>query len=140
MLQTQSVHPRLRGELNVIDSVAEGIAGSSPLARGTPHYRQEAGHLDRFIPACAGNSSTEKKDLQMTPVHPRLRGELNAGRGSRNFYAGSSPLARGTPYVARYVTKKIRFIPACAGNSIPDTPIRLRWPVHPRLRGELTSS
>ena len=54
---------------------------------------------------------------KVSPVHPRLRGELS--RPQRPFCRFS------------------RFIPACAGNS---KVARASWkfrPVHPRLRGEL---
>ena len=50
---------------------------------------------------------------------------------------GSSPLARGTLRAQRYAVRIRRFIPACAGNSLPDMKVVPPLSVHPRLRGEL---
>ena len=55
-LQNESVHPRLRGELSMPQSVSGVATGSSPLTRGT---RLRAGVKQHPM-----------------PVHPRLRGEL----------------------------------------------------------------
>ena len=54
------------------------------------------------------------------PVHPRLRGELDANIKTIFSVCGSSPLTRGTLRGAEYK--------------------RIAQPVHPRLRGELTTS
>ena len=59
-IQTMScvttVHPRLRGELKWQGSIEDGIAGSSPLTRGTQLHSTGAHAANRFIPAYAGNS------------------------------------------------------------------------------------
>ena len=72
-----------------------------------------------------------------TPVHPRLRGELNDMKRNRKNNRGSSPLTRGTPSLLRRRVRNPRFIPAYAGNSECGLPPRYRSSVHPRLRGEL---
>ena len=51
-----SVHPRLRGELNILRVYPQISAGSSPLTRGTHRSRTEVTTANRFIPAYAGNS------------------------------------------------------------------------------------
>ena len=76
--------------------------------------------FNRFIPACAGNSSDHGATLVTLPVHPRLRGEL----GKYTYFTND----------------QIRFIPACAGNSMTAINISGRLSVHPRLRGELVIS
>ena len=69
----------------------------------------------RFIPACAGNSST---------VAPRCR------------RSGSSPRVRGTGQVTGHADVQSRFIPACAGNSIRDQQAaRTIAGSSPRVRG-----
>ena len=97
----------VRGELAV---------GSSPHARGTP---------------CAAASSGRSRS-----VHPRMRGEHDRYAEHELARVGSSPHARGTlpgrvgPY------PHVRFIPACAGNTMGG-PDRLHVAaVHPRMRGE----
>ena len=52
------------------------------------------------------------------PVHPRLRGELISSLFARPPRGGSSPLARGTRLALFPSLCSLRFIPACAGNSI----------------------
>ena len=127
----------MRGELNILAyAVTDGI-GSSPLARGTLHGQPHWRRSSRFIPACAGNSDLQGPRNIVSPVHPRLRGELVAGHFSSNKKAGSSPLARGT-HPRRFQGHLLRrFIPACAGNSIFLITLSISFRVHPRLRGEL---
>src|SRR5690606_36627955 len=55
---------------------------------------------------------------------------------SRPFFAGSSPLARGTRRLSVMNDQGVRFIPAGAGNTIPDRCESSGFPVHPRWRGE----
>ena len=93
--------------------------------------------MERFIPACAGNSYQNQRENQKRAVHPRLRGELLTIINSKLTLSGSSPLARGTLLKLRLISHQIRFIPACAGNSIWRTLSPGNQLVHPRLRGEL---
>ena len=52
----RTVHPRLRGELNILGSAGNILGGSSPLTRGTLfNIFSQLGKM-RFIPAYAGNS------------------------------------------------------------------------------------
>ena len=133
------------------------VNGSSPLARGTPLRMPIKARGSRFIPACAGNSLTAFKTVAKEAVHPRLRGELAVSfsrllirsvhprlRGELNpvtpkaiTSSGSSPLARGTRQQFVFLLVRLRFIPACAGNSRRTHNSERRFAVHPRLRGEL---
>ena len=137
MLQTQSVHPRLRGELRSRPFSEKASGGSSPLARGTPGFQFRVPAGNRFIPACAGNSPCLSRYFPCTAVHPRLRGELESCKNKNVGIAGSSPLARGTLGSLIFHIVFLRFIPACAGNSASELLVTLIHPVHPRLRGEL---
>ena len=71
-----SVHPRLRGELHKRTLAIFSTVGSSPLTRGTRSNLQPRSVSYRFIPAYAGNSTSECPTASPTSVHPRLRGEL----------------------------------------------------------------
>ena len=93
----------------------------------------------RSIPACAENSWKHVTACAQTTVHPRLRGELNWPESQESNTSGSSPLARGTQSSISRQSRRSRFIPACAGNSIAGDSHTWRLLVHPRLRGELTS-
>ena len=133
---TSPVHPRSRGEHRWCSAIHSATAGSSPLARGT----QLEAHVElavlRFIPARAGNTESRSCLSPGRPVHPRSRGEHNWIACSRSETSGSSPLARGTPTLARRAYPRPRFIPARAGNTCRRPP-PARFPaVHPRSRGE----
>ena len=130
-----AVHPRMRGE-----RVYWGCAGNS----------------DWFIPACAGNATNHRIGNIHVAVHPRMRGERR--NHIRVYWAMPvHPRMRGERIKRqRRVPKRSRFIPACAGNAIPQyISARLmrfipacagnalclsgavqRLPVHPRMRGE----
>ena len=69
------VHPRLRGEHAGGCMTARLDDGSSPPARGTPPCAARCAPGRRFIPACAGNTTTSTRRPCRRPVHPRLRGE-----------------------------------------------------------------
>ena len=128
--------PLARGTRGFVLKTVDPV-GSSPLARGTPCFLECGYGSQRFIPACAGNSGTKLRCFVMFSVHPRLRGELQAGYESHNAVIGSSPLARGTPGRSNRDSRQCRFIPACAGNSFLSPLSGLTISVHPRLRGEL---
>ena len=134
----QAVHPRWRGERDVL-AVGEAVDdGSSPLARGT---LVEAGLCKsdcRFIPAGAGNASRLINTLSVISVHPRWRGERINPISGTPYFTGSSPLARGTLEEGICDFNGIRFIPAGAGNARQSKTLCAQSAVHPRWRGERT--
>ena len=91
------VHPRVCGELAAERSATGSTAGSSPRVRGTLPFSKRGCEPARFIPACAGNSSSGLTRKPMDTVHPRVCGELQRA--------------------AATTRRSGRFIPACAGNS-----------------------
>ena len=113
-----------------------GSRGSSPLARGTVRGPWLAVAQQRFIPAGAGNSAIFLRGITGAPVHPRWRGEQDAGLARQKPADGSSPLARGTDRAFHSTGHGHRFIPAGAGNSWPVGRQRRYPTVHPRWRGE----
>ena len=131
-----AVHPRSRGEHDARGHGIEDVAGSSPLARGTPASRRRWKPAFRFIPARAGNTRPCSPTTSPPPVHPRSRGEHAALGGRRTAAAGSSPLARGTLREIQERHAEGRFIPARAGNTAPGPSLPACGPVHPRSRGE----
>ena len=111
------VHPRMRGEHLCKQKELAEKTGSSPHARGTPGSRNLKVKPTRFIPACAGNTQAKRASPARIPVHPRMRGEHSSNRRIRSKNNGSSPHARGTPLAEVRDALRIRFIPACAGNT-----------------------
>ena len=134
------VHPRLRGEHRTRATSARSCAGSSPPTRGTLHLAGDNRGPVRFIPAYAGNTAQRDLKAWVMAVHPRLRGEHTSPGGVEVTFNGSSPPTRGTLPDHVNGLAILRFIPAYAGNTcglqLPDRCSA----VHPRLRGEHSSS
>ena len=93
---TRSVHPRVCGEHRDEPVSGRCFHGSSPRVRGTQTTFQMVKLKNRFIPACAGNTTPSGTTSSSKAVHPRVCGEhwniLSSGRGK----LGSSPRVRGT--------------------------------------------
>ena len=168
MRRVLAIHPRSRGEHTSKGRCGAPPSGPSPLARGTHPDNWWDGTLTRFIPARAGNTSAPAAKWPAPTVHPRSRGEHILGDTDSEEPDGSSPLARGThvhcrrgsevrrePYTHPVVpirasvprggcgppdSRPPRFIPARAGNTGTGSPRRWPRPVHPRSRGEHSTS
>ena len=93
-------HPRSRGVYRHRGSPPAPPAGSSPLARGLPTATATAPNTYRIIPARAGFTLRGVTGGNITLDHPRSRGVYFAGSNRRKYHSGSSPLARGLPYLA----------------------------------------
>ena len=65
-----------------------------------------------------------------------MRGERPALRGGADHQSGSSPHARGTRNHLLLKLRRLRFIPACAGNARAAAVLLSTRTVHPRMRGE----
>ena len=74
--------------------------------------------------------------LVMSPVHPRVCGEQSTCPDSLSCFTGSSPRVRGTGLTRYRPGWSARFIPACAGNSVPVPAVPVASAVHPRVCGE----
>ena len=128
-------HPRMRGVYFTQFTAAEKPPGSSPHARGLPHYLVTQRRSTRIIPACAGFTSHRDQRHDDLTDHPRMRGVYGAPSVSHPVGCGSSPHARGLPPAPGYHLCIPRIIPACAGfTSHPGPPPTARWD-HPRMRG-----
>ena len=139
-LSSTAVHPRVCGEHPWAGNERNLSAGSSPRVRGTRRQMPSIGHCARFIPACAGNTSTSAARSRWAPVHPRVCGEHGEGPGADVLPCGSSPRVRGTPHGCHCACDGRRFIPACAGNTLALMPSRTApYGSSPRVRGTPTT-
>ena len=137
---TTTVHPRVRGEHDRCAALGVPFFGSSPRARGTRRRRPPRPVGGRFIPACAGNTSRNRRISTCGAVHPRVRGE-HSTMCRRAWAIAVHPRVRGEHHrVDALGAADQRFIPACAGNTPSSPSFRRRSPVHPRVRGEHRSS
>ena len=108
-------HPRSRGVYPGSARRQRRGTGSSPLARGLHRFARREGHAVRIIPARAGFTGCTPGRHGRGPDHPRSRG-VYLGEGEAAVrQAGSSPLARGLPHLARGDLVPVRIIPARAG-------------------------
>ena len=130
------VHPRVCGEHAAAHANSTFAHGSSPRVRGTLALPGGRRRLQRFIPACAGNTPASDSRWRFQMVHPRVCGEHRSTRSCANAGDGSSPRVRGTRLRRRGVKPVRRFIPACAGNTTNRTRCSPRIAVHPRVCGE----
>ena len=131
-----AVHPRVCGEHALVHRGEDHPDGSSPRVRGTPFRELIRMDGDRFIPACAGNTSRHVEGIERQAVHPRVCGEHASSGYMSSGVTGSSPRVRGT-LAERYAEfRPIRFIPACAGNTASARPPTVESRVHPRVCGE----
>ncbi len=133
---TPAVHPRVCGEHPFRPRNHHLQPGSSPRVRGTQQRHGDRHRNRRFIPACAGNTTTSAPAAPTSAVHPRVCGEHGVTEATGASPAGSSPRVRGTPGRHRAGERPHRFIPACAGNTSCWTTSGERWTVHPRVCGE----
>ncbi len=84
----------MRGEQLASAPQASRVGGSSPRARGTVAVVLKSRTIERFIPACAGNSEFVGSYILNAPVHPRVRGEQADATQPAAARYGSSPRAR----------------------------------------------
>ena len=133
-----AVHPRVCGELVVTEHSDVQQAGSSPRVRGTRTSNGVRHRCHRFIPACAGNSSTIVWSVSAVPVHPRVCGELAKAACGTKPASGSSPRVRGTRSDnADYWLDGSGSSPRVRGTRGPNPRNPPPPPVHPRVCGEL---
>ena len=92
----QTVHPRVCGEQFLVVLPVFVVVGSSPRVRGTVHTEPTNIRIDRFIPACAGNSHYREDHDCARSVHPRVCGEQAIVIFTIVVVNGSSPRVRGT--------------------------------------------
>ena len=114
---THQVHPRSRGEYNLLSQIGYKAGGSPPLTRGIHFLKLTKKTSVRFTPAHAGNTSTLHTIFPCCQVHPRSRGEYACQASEKAGYSGSPPLTRGIQagvWLHRY---RVGFTPAHAGNT-----------------------
>ena len=131
-----TAHPRSRGEHASSNEASWCPSGSSPLARGTRDAWLLSGDSIRLIPARAGNTRMGRRRAHAHQAHPRSRGEHPVIAETCAAYSGSSPLARGTRTLTVTIRRRIRLIPARAGNTPWVCGLWGCLPAHPRSRGE----
>ena len=132
----QSVHPRECGERPRHAPAPPDPRGSSPRVRGTPQITLHHIRVERFIPASAGNAEPATFSSLLKSVHPRECGERFVDGPAPTPEDGSSPRVRGTLSRRGSQSRRLRFIPASAGNARRSRASSTAGSVHPRECGE----
>ena len=91
-----AVHPRVCGGHHLGKLCKQVCGGSSPRVRGTLRGREPQAGVNRFIPACAGDTHKDRSAPCQAPVHPRVCGGHRPARDLMMEKQGSSPRVRGT--------------------------------------------
>ena len=91
----RTVHPRVCGEHVQPPRVKHGEDGSSPRMRGTQLQAELAALRARFIPAYAGNTTTQRRTAREHAVHPRVCGEHGASCDSAEVFSAVHPRVCG---------------------------------------------
>ena len=110
-------HPRVCGEHLEPSPVQNSTAGSSPRMRGTPVSLSSIVNTRGIIPAYAGNTLAAQSSKSSTGDHPRVCGEHLSAMSFVVFIGGSSPRMRGTLWIRILWFRRLRIIPAYAGNT-----------------------
>ena len=131
-----TVHPRAGGEHQDDLVPLQSSAGSSPRGRGTHSLCYGSHYRIRFIPARAGNTPLAGICRNNPAVHPRAGGEHASAADAHAVCIGSSPRGRGTRHAESGLYRRIRFIPARAGNTLCPWRLGDSDTVHPRAGGE----
>ena len=99
----------------VMDSIARGL---SPRVRGNRSVEVLRRHLDRSIPACAGEPASVAGCKKSNAVYPRVCGGTMKPCVMFSLAHGLSPRVRGNR--ARLIHGHLRSgsIPACAGEPV----------------------
>ena len=111
----ETVYPRVCGGTHVGETTAVGEVGLSPRVRGNRYYGCGRGHVQRSIPACAGEPDGLVVIDGHLRVYPRVCGGTHGGVIGHVVHHGLSPRVRGNPQRQRISKPPQRSIPACAG-------------------------
>ena len=134
------VYPRVCGGTTAWQWKPGCHRGLSPRVRGNlPPPRLEHPQA-RSIPACAGEPIGRSRPVCRRKVYPRVCGGTPAFRPQVTDFEGLSPRVRGNPVRFLAKGKRLRSIPACAGEPHRRCAASLPARVYPRVCGGTSHS
>ena len=128
-------HPRSRGVYRFAGNRKNDLLGSSPLARGLQERARARRLGPGIIPARAGFTAQAITSAYKHSDHPRSRGVYVHASITAPVSGGSSPLARGLPFVHVSSHRRRGIIPARAGFTLATGGPPPGRADHPRSRG-----
>ena len=112
-----------------------GAKGLSPRVRGNRDSGECRSVQRRSIPACAGEPGKGIVEWRTPKVYPRVCGGTESTTMLSVSTAGLSPRVRGNRISIHRVRNTPRSIPACAGEPVDVTDVRIWVSVYPRVCG-----
>ena len=109
------VYPCVCGGTPALCRAANIRPGLSPRVRGNRQLAQGRQHPARSIPACAGEPHNERRHSNGGRVYPRVCGGTGNIQPVFIHANGLSPRVRGNRLCPADFERRIRSIPACAG-------------------------
>ena len=135
---TRPVYPRVCGGTRPGGAGRPVPLGLSPRVRGNHRNRRVRRVRAGSIPACAGEPSPRSPAGRTFPVYPRVCGGTPSGGHGHARQVGLSPRVRGNRLCARVGLRRIRSIPACAGEPRGGDDDGRTDQVYPRVCGGTT--
>ncbi len=135
----ETVHPHVRGAVWTRIGASTGTAGSSPRAWGGLSSGRVSSLACRFIPTCVGRFRFLHRRALRPPVHPHVRGAVYDRTLEAPWLNGSSPRAWGGWLRQPLQHWHFRFIPTCVGRFRLDRSVEIERPVHPHVRGAVST-
>ena len=134
-LATITDHPRACGaNPTPIRPIIAGV-GSSPRMRGKLRPVTARPSRIRIIPAHAGQTVSAVAQHNTLPDHPRACGANDHKRATHVCSSGSSPRMRGKRAGGKHDGRRVRIIPAHAGQTKSKRVRAFSMPDHPRACG-----
>ena len=121
-----AVYPRVCGGTIVVNAVVVAAHGLSPRVRGNRKRTIVEARRVWSIPACAGEPMALRHEDYLDEVYPRVCGGTDPSPPQVTHSAGLSPRVRGNPAMRWRGPMTQRSIPACAGEPLDSTLMRLQ--------------
>ena len=132
---SRRVYPRVCGGTVLAQSELGAQQGLSPRVRGNLRPTHVPIPNLGSIPACAGEPTTRWARRGCSRVYPRVCGGTSYSRPSTRTMPGLSPRVRGNPGRGARRDRRLRSIPACAGEPRTKLTAAARLWVYPRVCG-----
>ena len=130
-----SDHPRACGANNDFLVQLGAMVGSSPRMRGKPMQTADKVDEHRIIPAHAGQTRPRPRTPVSPTDHPRACGANGSMTCAFRSCSGSSPRMRGKHDLRQQPRRKLRIIPAHAGQTDLPAGRAIESADHPRACG-----
>ena len=129
------VYPRVCGGTGASRYAGTAPGGLSPRVRGNLNLRHAFIVECRSIPACAGEPVKRLRVASVIEVYPRVCGGTVHSHGSHSNGKGLSPRVRGNRQCRLAARRRLRSIPACAGEPGSGDVSDASGRVYPRVCG-----